>query len=72
MLMGYRWFIIRRIMCNFHRKFVLKNVASLESIIVPTNMSVALDFIIKNLYPMLWKAYPRKTQSTVVGPNLRF
>jgi hypothetical protein len=35
-------------------------------------MSGTPEFIIKNLYPMLWKAYPRKTQSTVFGPNLRF
>jgi hypothetical protein len=53
MLMGYRWLIIRCIMCNFHRKFVLKNVASLDSIIVPTNMAGTLELIIKNLYPML-------------------
>jgi hypothetical protein len=54
--MGYRWFIIRRIMCSFHGKFVLKNVASLDFIIVPTNMSGTPEFIIKNLYPMLWNA----------------
>jgi hypothetical protein len=72
MLMGYRWFIIRHIMYNFHRKFVIKNVASLDSIIVPTNMSGTLEFIIKNLYPMLWKAYPMKIQSTVFGLNLLF
>jgi hypothetical protein len=30
-----------------------KNVASLDSIIVPTNMSDTPEFIIKNLYPML-------------------
>jgi hypothetical protein len=48
MLMGYRWFIIRRIMCSFHGKFVLKNIAYLDSIIVPTNMSGTPEFIIKN------------------------
>jgi hypothetical protein len=26
----------------------------------------------QHLYPMLWKAYPRKTQSTIFSPNLRF
>jgi hypothetical protein len=67
MLMGYPWFITRRIMCSFYRKLVLKNVASLDSIIVPTNMSGSLEFIIKNLYPMLWKTYRRKTQSTFFG-----
>jgi hypothetical protein len=35
-------------------------------------MSDTPEFIIKNLYPMLLKAYPRKTQSTIFGPNLRF
>jgi hypothetical protein len=35
-------------------------------------MSGTLEFIIKNIYPMLWKAYPGKAQSTVFGPNLRF
>jgi hypothetical protein len=34
-------------------------------------MSGTPEFIIKNLYSMLWKAYPRKTQSTVFDPNLR-
>jgi hypothetical protein len=29
-----------------------KNVASLDFIIVPTNMPDTLEFIIKNLYPM--------------------
>jgi hypothetical protein len=38
-----------------------KNVASMDSIIVPTNMSDTPEFIIKNLYLTLWKAYPRKT-----------
>ena len=72
MIMGYRWFTIRRVMCIFHGKFVLKNIASLNSIIVPTTMSSTPEFIIKNLYPMMWKACPRKIQSIVFGPNLRF
>jgi hypothetical protein len=72
MLMAYRWFTIRCIMCSFHGKFILKDVASLDSIIVPTNMPGTREFIIKNLYPILWKAYPRKTESTVFCPNLRF
>jgi hypothetical protein len=42
-----------RARCNFHRKFILKNIVSLDSIIVPTCMSGTLEFIIKNLYPTL-------------------
>jgi hypothetical protein len=32
-----------------------KNVASLDSMIVSTYISGTSDFIIKNLYPVLWK-----------------
>jgi hypothetical protein len=40
-------------MYSFHGNSSSKNIASLDSIIVPTNMSGTPEFIIKNLYPML-------------------
>jgi hypothetical protein len=39
--------------CILHGKLILKNVASLDSMIVSTYISGTSDFIIKNLYPML-------------------
>jgi hypothetical protein len=53
MLMGNYRFMTNCARYNFHRKFILKNVASLDSIIMPTCMSGTSDFIIKNLYPTL-------------------
>jgi hypothetical protein len=41
---------------SFIRKISSKKVASFDSMIIPTSISGTLDFTIKNLYPMLWKA----------------
>jgi hypothetical protein len=49
---NYR-FVTRCARHIFYGKFTLKNIASLDSIIVPTCMSGILEFIIKNLYPTL-------------------
>ena len=35
--------------CIFHGKFILKNIASLDSMIVSTAISGTIEFIIKNL-----------------------
>jgi hypothetical protein len=52
-LMGNYRFMSSRARCKFHGKFILKNVASLDSIIVPICMLGISEFIIKNLYPTL-------------------
>jgi hypothetical protein len=50
----YSWDIVGSLSCViFIGHSSSKNVASLDSIIVPTNMFVTPEFIIKNLYPML-------------------
>ena len=41
--------------CIFYGKLILKNIAFLDSMIVSTYILGISDFIIKNLYLVLWK-----------------
>jgi hypothetical protein len=52
LMRNYR-FMTNCVRCIFIGNSLSKNVASLDSMIVPTCMSGTLEFIIKNLYPTL-------------------
>jgi hypothetical protein len=49
MLMENYKFMTSRARCIFYGKFILKNVVSLDSIIVSMTISGILEFVIKNL-----------------------
>jgi hypothetical protein len=51
---------------SLNGKIFSKNVAYLDSIVVPTSRSGTPDLTTKNLYSTLLKAYPEKTQSTIL------